>query len=120
MSNISRRDGFNYRGKSDILLPALKGGGVIAGGLFAFNFLVDKPVIGDVLVAYRKTMHRFFRAISGRHFTDRHLLDAGALSFLDGLTFVGVALFAGLFGAGKGGRKTPTQLDDLAPDGRQK
>lgn len=65
---------FDYRGKAEILPAVLKGGTLIAGGLLAFNTLLDKPVIGDALVAYRKTMHKLFKNIGGEHFSDPNSL----------------------------------------------
>lgn len=89
---------FDYRGKAEILPAVLKGGTQIAGGLLAFNTLLDKPVIGDALVAYRKTMHKLFKNIGGEHFSDPNILDAGAMSAIDVLTFAGVAAAGGIAG----------------------
>lgn len=115
MSSISPRDGFDYCSKANILPSALKGGAIIAGGLLAFNLLVDKPVIGDVLVGYRRTMHRFIRKVGGKSFNDRQIMDAGAMGFIDTLAILGTALFAGRLGFAKG-KPAPTDLNDLDPD----
>lgn len=114
MRHISPKDGYNYRCKSEIFLPALKGGSIIAGGLFLFNRLVDVPGIGDTLVSYRRTMHRFFRTLGGPKFTDRHWMDAGAMSLIDAITISGFTLIAGRLGLLGGGQKAlPPGVADL-------
>lgn len=96
--SLDPSNGFDYRSKADILPAVLKGGALIAGGLLSFNYLVDKPMIGDVLVTYRKTMHRFFKSLSSGHIKDPQLLDAGAMSALDLITLSGAAVTMGSLG----------------------
>ena len=107
-------NGFDYRSKADVLPAVLKGGALIAGGLLTFTFMLDKPVVGDALVAYRKTMHKFFKAIGGSHFKDPAILDAGAMSAVDFLTFTSVAVLGGIAGRlGLFGKKPPPGTGDL-------
>ena len=115
MSSISPKDGFDYCSKASVLPSTLKGRAIIAGGLFAFNFLVDKPVVGDVLVGYRRATHRFFRFVGGKNFNDRQMLDAGAMSLVDGISLLGFSLFAGRLGLVKG-KPTPTNIQDIDPN----
>jgi len=101
---------FDYRQKADILPAVLKGGTLIAGGLFAFNSLLDKPIVGDALVAYRKTMHKFFRMLGGEHFSDPNILDAGAVSAIDVLTFASIVAAGGIAGRlGQMGKSSPSR-----------